>query len=577
MASDDDERTVFGRQLPTGSGSKSAEPDAPSEQEERTIFGVNLPGKANEQAKQQPTAANVPPHQQSGGRQQIGGNPQNEDTWFGFGRSSQQQPAQPQYPSSPPLVQSPDAPSGAHDVGNYTPPPQHSPNFGHQPNSSIQPAWVPQGAPTNNQFPGGVPAPEPVISDQPKIAFESALMGSGLEIGASSNPVIAAASDLLVLLGRLRTGIVEMQAIPLRDHVFREIGKFVQTAQEQGVSAEDVAVARYALAATADDIVQNIPGRDQAYWQQYPMSAELLNDRSAGVGFFARLDEVMSLLQQRQAVAELMLTCLFLGFEGKFRSEANGSVNLMRLRNEVYQRLRSVSRRPGTDISVNWTPVLLGRRLNMSRLPFWFIGSVAACMIVALFATLSGILASKANASQEDLLALLGSNNEVAIESPNGLESTPYIAPAPEQLERIRAALSDEISKDLLSVDLKGEYIAVRVASQLLFNSGSADLVANFSGLAERIGDTLQNEPGSIVIEGHSDNIPLSGRGRFKSNEALSEARAETVRTILSRSISDNSRMKILGIGPNDPIDSSNTPEARRKNRRVEILLERQY
>ena len=86
----------------------------------------------------------------------------------------------------------------------------------------------------------------------------------------------------------------------------------------------------------------------------------------------------------------------------------------------------------------------------------------------------------------------------------------------------------------------------------------------------------INEEPGPVVIEGHSDNIPLSGRGKFKTNEALSEARAETVRALLTPHLSDPARMTVEGVGPAKPLDTANTKEARAKNRRVEILLQKE-
>jgi type VI secretion system protein ImpK len=405
------------------------------------------------------------------------------------------------------------------------------------------------------------------------------LRGTGLDIGASSNPIIASASDLLVLLGRLRTGLVEMQAIPLRDHVVREINGFVQKASERGVSQEDIEVARYALAATSDDIVQTIPGTDPTYWHQYSMAAELLNDRSAGIGFFKHLDQVMTLSHQRKDVLELMLTCLSLGFEGKFRTEPNGYVALTRLRNEIYRRFRSIEPHPGQEMSLRWTPVIMGGRRKGGGVPLWIMSSIAAGIVMALFATLSWVLSTEAQASQDFIIALHDPDHTIAIEAPATSSTEPenrsYEAPVLAQLDRLNGRLNTEIEKNLVTLNPKGDFISIRLGTQLRFGSGSADLKSEFASLAERIGQALETETGIIIVEGHSDNIPLRGTGRYKSNEQLSEARATTVSKILSTYLSDPNRVSAIGRGPNDPIDTAQTREARAKNRRVEILLQK--
>ena len=598
MASDDEDRTVFGQKLPPQPAKPAAQPapppPAPAQQPpqaqppaqgENTVFGQRLP-------PQQP--APYPPQQQPAQPPQYAQPqaphpappPSGEDTWLGGALTPSRgaplpppqaaPPQQPYYPPPPPA-----APPQAYPPAQQpypAPPPAHGYQQPHYPDpyaGQPQPGWTPATPPPDGQFPvAGAPRPPQQQRHTPKIAFTDALRGSGLDVGSSSNPIIAAASDLLVLLGRLRTGMVEMQAIPLRDHVMREIASFVQKCQEAGVPPEDIDVARYALAATSDDIVQTIPGNDPQYWQQFSMAAELLADRSAGIGFFARLEQVIALPGQRAHVLELMLTCLALGFEGKYRTEPNGQVMLSRLRTEVYQRFRSANARPPEELSHKWIAVLLGGRRQSGGMPLWVIGGVAAAMVVAMFVTLSWLLSGDAQAAQDDIIGLHTNLGEVVIErSENVVE---YEAPPTGQLERIQGRLAPEIEAGDVEVQEAGDYISVRLRDALRFGSGSAELTTDVSGLGRRIAEVLESEPGEIIVEGHSDNIPPSGRGRYKTNEALSEARAETVRALLEPHLSDPARMTVEGVGPAKPLNTANTREARAENRRVEILLQKE-
>ncbi|MGR3468209.1 MAG: type IVB secretion system protein IcmH/DotU [Shimia sp.] len=423
------------------------------------------------------------------------------------------------------------------------------------------------------QFPGTAPAPTVSERPVPRVSFQDALKGSGLDIGDASNPIIAAASDLLILLGRLRTGMVEMQAVPLRDHVLRAMAEFVQKCAAAGVAPEDIEVARYALAATADDIVQTVPGNDPQYWQQFSMAAELLGDRSAGIGFFAHLEHVMAFPQQRRHVLELMLTCMALGFEGRFRTEPNGAVTLSRMRTECYQRFRSVTERPPEDLSHQWTPVVLGGRRRHGAIPLWVMGSVAAGMVVALFASLSYLLSTEARAASDGMITLHAGLPPVAIEGGGDAGFVAYEAAGTGQLLRLRERLGAEIEAGSVSIQEDGDYISLRLGDALRFRSGSADLQSDVGALMRDIAAALDLEPGGIVIEGHSDNIPMSGTGRFKTNEALSEARARTIADLIAASLRDPARLSVRGVGPAKPLDTANTPEARARNRRVEILV----
>lgn len=595
MASDDEERTVFGQKLPPQTGAKPSDPPpaqsqrpAPSDQDERTVFGQRLPPQ---QQGATPYGAQPPQPQQA---PQAGGPPADrEDTWLGGrltppGTRPPQQYYPPYHPAPPP---SPYSPPPYPPQTGYAPPPQHpqqpayppqypDPYAGQQqyPQGGQQmPGWTPAAPAPDGQFPPAQPQYLPEARPAtPRIAFSDALRGTGMDVGASSNPILAAASDLLVLLGRLRTGMVEMQAIPLRDHVLREVSLFVQNCTERGVPPVDIELARYALSATADDIVQTIPGNDPQYWQQFSMAAELLNDRSAGIGFFARLDQVMAFPSQHANVLELMLACLALGFEGKYRSAVpNGPVLLLRLRMEAYQRFRTVTERPKEELSHKWLPILLGGRRRSAGMPIWVVASVAAAMVVGLFATLSWILSGDAQAAQGKIIALHNGYPALSIERNEGATAV-YEAVSTGQLERIRGRLAPEIEQGTVAVEEVGDFIAVRLDEALRFGSGSSDLTTDITGLGQRIAEVLEQEPGDILVEGHSDNIPLRGTGRYKTNEALSEARAGTVRDLLAPHLSAPARMSVVGVGPAKPLDAANTAEARAKNRRVEILLRKE-
>lgn len=72
----------------------------------------------------------------------------------------------------------------------------------------------------------------------------------------------------------------------------------------------------------------------------------------------------------------------------------------------------------------------------------------------------------------------------------------------------------------------------------------------------------------AILIQGHSDS-----RGNPRLNQALSQRRADAVRTALIAAGVDARRMTAQGLGSTAPVDSNETEEGRAKNRRVEVIL----
>lgn len=542
--SDEDDKTVFGQPLPRPDPKAETPPDGkPATQDggagDKTVFGQPLPPPAQQGGGGRSAQVNTPRN-----------NPNPEDTWLGGALN----PQPPGYPPQQPAYGAP------------TPPQYNQPLY--QPGTGQRPA----GSEIFPEIPRNEQAPQ--YAPRPRIAFQDALRAAGPDTGGSSNPLVRAASGLLILLGRLRTGLVDMQPAPLIDHVTREIDVFERTALGAGIEPQDARDAKYALCATADDIVQNLPGADRGMWMEYSMVARFFGERSSGVGFFQKMDEAMRAPGQRFYLLELMLTCLSLGFEGQYRAMPNGNVELSRIRTAIYETLRRVQPRPDDDVSVHWTPVLLGGTRRHGATPLWVITAIAAVMVVSLFATLSTLLTREGSEVRQRILAVHAGQPPVSIERVQPIVRA-YEAPASSQLERMRAALADEIEAGEVEVDSTNDWVFVRVGEVLEFGSGSAELNSDFSALASAIGRTLDDEVGPVRVVGHTDSIPPSGRGLHKTNEALSVARAQTVADVLGDVLIDATRLQVEGKGAVDPIADNGTRDGRARNRRVEIMIPR--
>jgi len=119
-------------------------------------------------------------------------------------------------------------------------------------------------------------------------------------------------------------------------------------------------------------------------------------------------------------------------------------------------------------------------------------------------------------------------------------------------------------------------------SSEVLFEPGAANLseagqleidkVANILlEVKDSIPDTIE---WVIRVDGHTDNIPLSGAGEFRDNWELSQARAlSVVRYMVEALQFPANRMAANGFGEFQPVNTDDTPEARAQNRRIEIKL----
>jgi chemotaxis protein MotB len=125
---------------------------------------------------------------------------------------------------------------------------------------------------------------------------------------------------------------------------------------------------------------------------------------------------------------------------------------------------------------------------------------------------------------------------------------------------------------DNIQVKEDSNRVTVRLADHVLFASGQAELTKNaLSSLAE-IGKSLTLVKGEIVVEGHTDNVPVRV-GRYRSNWELSVARSFHVIEALSKSGVPAERMAAWGFGENRPLASNLDAQGRASNRRIEIVL----
>ena len=134
-------------------------------------------------------------------------------------------------------------------------------------------------------------------------------------------------------------------------------------------------------------------------------------------------------------------------------------------------------------------------------------------------------------------------------------------------------ALAKEISAGVLEVETEGRRIIVRVKEHGSFGSGTAQLSKNFLPVLKIIRGVLRDTEGRIVVQGHSDNVPIN-TARFRSNWALSSARAVSVaHGLFEGDALDEQRFTITGFGDTKPLVSNDTGAGRARNRRVEIVV----
>jgi chemotaxis protein MotB len=143
-------------------------------------------------------------------------------------------------------------------------------------------------------------------------------------------------------------------------------------------------------------------------------------------------------------------------------------------------------------------------------------------------------------------------------------------------------ALKQKVSAALLGFENQGLTITqkngkvyVSLEEKLLFKSGSTEVDAKGVSALKKLAKVLEQNPDiNIMIEGHTDDVPVIKGSAFIDNWDLSVQRATSIVRILLDGTSINpKRLLASGRGEFMPVDPAKTSEARQKNRRTEIIL----
>ncbi|MDH3710617.1 MAG: OmpA family protein, partial [Cyclobacteriaceae bacterium] len=126
-----------------------------------------------------------------------------------------------------------------------------------------------------------------------------------------------------------------------------------------------------------------------------------------------------------------------------------------------------------------------------------------------------------------------------------------------------------------LTVEIKNGKVYVSLAEQLLFGSGSIKVDQKGIQAIRQLAEVLNDNPDiNIVVEGHTDNVPVSKTGPYmKDNWDLSVMRATSIVNILKEAGVQPQRITASGKGEYAPVTSNEADDGRRKNRRTEIIL----
>lgn len=410
-----------------------------------------------------------------------------------------------------------------------------------------------------------VPAKTPVASsaNTPEAMINLAMTGM--------NRLNASASTLFALVSRIRNRAQHVDPAELRKNAVAEVRGFESRAIKAGVDPQIVKVARYAICATIDDVVLNTPWGGESTWTQQPLVGTFHRENVGGDRFFDVLARLEKDPGQNLEALEFMYMCLSLGFEGRLRVDAGGQDKHLQIRNGLSRLIRRTRGAVEADLSPHWKGVQRAHKQLSAWTPVWIAIAALTGVLSLGFFGLSWALGGSTDAVMGKLAVLdTGVTPELERRAPPPPPPPP--PPGETTFEKVSIFLEAEINEGLVSVLDDANTVTIRIVGTGMFGSGSDALKPAFVEPLVRVATALNDEPGPIIVAGHSDNIPIN-TARFPSNTHLSLARAQSVMRTLAVPLDNPDRLTAEGRAEKEPIASNDTREGRAKNRRIEVVL----
>lgn len=384
------------------------------------------------------------------------------------------------------------------------------------------------------------------------------------------NPLMAAASRFLAICAAVQAERQITDAPTLLTRAMTELKAFERAATGAGLSAEDLNRARYALAATLDDIAQNLPGGAAADWARQSIVVQAFGQAFGGDQFWGILDAMLARPAGNQDMLELFHACLAVGFIGKYRIGGDGPRQIQARMGAIHNALSGIRARPETDLVPAWRGVPTPIRKTSRWLVLMLVAGAALAALLIAFLALKFYLDARDETAWAKLRSLPPPARATIDRAGPG-----FAVAQSTQLERIRGRLTSEC----IAADEDGGSIRLTIAACPglpggMFDKGADRVADAYAPLIIEAAKALVPETGAIGIVAHTDSDPIASAS-FPDNLALSTARATNVAALLAGNGVDPARITPAGRGDQEPIDRADTPDAKARNRRVELTIAR--
>lgn len=211
----------------------------------------------------------------------------------------------------------------------------------------------------------------------------------------SLNSLVAAACELLSEVVRLKHSKTLEDLSELNKRLTEELKLFEVRALHNGAESSQVMSARYVLCSVVDEAVVTTPWGNESEWSQMSLLSSFHNETFGGEKFFQLLLHLSREPIKHLPLLELMYLCLALGFEGKYRVQARGVLELEGIRDGLYRQIRQLRGDVPRELSPHWQGLNDQRRNLVRIVPAWMVVLFTVACLVVMYSGFAWVLSEQ--------------------------------------------------------------------------------------------------------------------------------------------------------------------------------------
>lgn len=235
-------------------------------------------------------------------------------------------------------------------------------------------------------------AEPPRLEDLERRMIYAARLRPAESFTASQNPLVAAASDLLSEMVRLKHDDDRTDLVGLKDRLSTGLKVFEVQALNEAVESSQVMAARYVLCTALDEAVVTTTRGEDSKWSQMNLLSSFHSETSGGEKFFQLLDRLSRNPVKHLLMLELMYLCLALGFEGKYRVMNRGMIELEGIRDSLYRQIRQLRGDIPRELSPQWEGLSEQRRSLVRIVPWWLVVLFTLVCLAVMYSGFAWVL-----------------------------------------------------------------------------------------------------------------------------------------------------------------------------------------